>query len=139
MTVATPEALLKATIRRRLARTVLIKDSKAFDRLYRELQTALTRAWDDEMRKGIVAALDRLRDLGPGAFTARDGASIMRVLEERVGAEAMRAAMREPVVNLTDALFRTGAAEVGARGLGRYRLHAPRSGRAEGQQPVLGR
>lgn len=113
MTIATPEALFAATIRRRLARAVLIKDSKAYDRLYRELQTALTKAWDDEMRKAIIAALDRLRDLGAGAFTAQDGASIMRVLEERVGAEAIRAAMREPVVNLSDALFRTGATEVG--------------------------
>lgn len=113
MTIATPEALFVATIRRRLARTVLIKDSKAFDRLYGELQAALTRAWDDEMRKGIIAALDRLRDLGAGAFTASDSTAIMRVLEERVGAEAIRAAMREPVVNLTDALFRAGAAEVG--------------------------
>lgn len=64
------------------------------------------------MRKGIIAALDRLRDLGPGAFTASHGKAIMRALEERVGAEAMRAAMREPVVNLTDALFLTGAASV---------------------------
>lgn len=113
MTAPTLESLFATTIRRRLARTVLIKDSKAFNRLYHELQTALTKAWDDEMRKAIVAALDRLRDLGAGAFTAKDGASIMRVLEERVGAEAMRAAMREPVVNLSDALFRAGAAEVG--------------------------
>lgn len=113
MTAATLESLLAATIRRRLTRTVVIKDSKAFDRLYGELQAALTRAWDDEMRKAIIAALDRLRDLGGGAFTAGDAASIMRVLEERVGAEAIRAAMREPVVNLTDALFRTGAAEIG--------------------------
>lgn len=113
MTTPTLESLLADTIRRRLTRSVVIKDSKAFDRLYRELQTALTRAWDDEMRKAIIAGLDRLRDLGAGAFTAGDAASILRVLEERVGAEAMRAAMREPVVNLTDALFRTGAAEVG--------------------------
>ncbi len=112
MTAPTLESLFAATIRRRLTRSVLIKDSKAFDRLYRELQTALTKAWDDEMRKAIIAALDRLRDLGAGAFTARDGVSIMRVLDERVGAEAMRAVLREPVVNLTDALFRTGAAEV---------------------------
>lgn len=113
MTLATSEALFAATIRRRLARTVLIKDGEAFERLYRELRTALTKAWDEEMRKAIISALDRLRDLGAGAFTAGDGASIMRVLEERVGAEAIRAAMRDPVVNLTDGLFRAGAAEVG--------------------------
>ena len=113
MNVPTTESLIAATIRRRLTRAVVIKDSAAFERLYRELQGALTKAWNEEMRKAIIAALDRLRDLGAGAFTARDGASVMRALEERVGPDAIRAAMREPVVNLTDALFRAGAAEVG--------------------------
>lgn len=66
MTAPTLESLFAITIRRRLVRTVLIKDSKAFDRLYRELQTALTKAWDDETGKAIVAALDRLRDSADG-------------------------------------------------------------------------
>lgn len=65
------------------------------------------------MREGIAAALDRLRDLGAGKFTKEDGETIMRVLEASVGPDAIRAAMREPVINLTDALFRTGAEEVG--------------------------
>lgn len=65
------------------------------------------------MREGIAASLDRLRDLGPGRFTRDDGEAVMRVLEASVGSEAIRAAMREPVINLTDALFRTGAEEVG--------------------------
>lgn len=81
--------------------------------MQRKVADDLTKAWDEEMRKAIIAALDRLRDLGAGTFTASDGAAILRVLDERVGVEAMRAALREPVVNLTDALFRTGAAEVG--------------------------
>lgn len=106
------QAMLRA-IRRRLARSVVIRDAKAWAALYRQLQSAMSNAWDDAMRAGIAAALDRLRDLGPGRFTEADGRMILRVLEGSVGAEAIAAAMREPVVNLTDALFRLGAQEVG--------------------------
>ncbi|PID36858.1 MAG: hypothetical protein CR993_03125 [Rhodobacterales bacterium] len=109
----TAQQSILRTIRRRLARSVVIKDAKAYEALYGQLQTAMTNAWDDAMREGIAAALDRLRDLGPGTFTKEDGAAILRVLEGSVGEDAIRAAMREPVINLTDALFRTGAEEVG--------------------------
>ncbi|PID35173.1 MAG: hypothetical protein CR964_01075, partial [Rhodobacterales bacterium] len=105
------EQSLLHTIRRRLVRSVVIKDAKAYEALYGQLQTAMTNAWDDAMREGIAAALDRLRDLGPGRFTEEDGATILRVLEGSVGEDAIRAAMREPVINLTDALFRLGAEE----------------------------
>lgn len=111
MTLAA-QALLR-TIRRRAARSVVIKNDKAFERLYEQLQTAMSNAWSEAMREGIAGALDRLRDLGPGKFTEADARMIMDVLEASVGADAIRAAMREPVVNLTDALFRTGAEEVG--------------------------
>jgi len=111
MTIA--EQALTRALSRRLARSVVIKDADAFQALFGQLQTALTNAWDEAMREGISAALDRLRDLGPGAFTQEDGAAILRVLEGSVGAEALRAAMREPVINLTDALYRVGAEEVG--------------------------
>ncbi len=111
MTIA--EHAISNALRRRLARSVVIKDAEAYEALYGQLQTAMTNAWDDAMRAGIAAALDRLRDLGPGTFTLEDGAAILRVLEGSVGEDAIRAAMREPVVNLTDALFRTGAEEVG--------------------------
>ena len=104
---------LAGAIQRRLVRSAVIKDAEAWDALYRQLQGGLTRAWDDAMREAITAALDRLRDLGAGAFTAADGASVLQVLEASVGAEAIRAAMREPVIHLTDALFRLGAGEVG--------------------------
>lgn len=113
MTHLTTEGLLADAIRKRLMRTIVIKDGKAFERLYRELQAALTRAWSEQMREGIVAALDRLRDLGSGAFTPDTAAAIMTALEERVGTDALTAAMRQPVINLSDALFRAGAAEVG--------------------------
>jgi hypothetical protein len=104
--------MIRAT-RRRVGRAVLVKNADAFDALYIQLQTAMTNAWDDAMREGIANALDRLRDLGPGQFTKEDGDMIMRILEASVGPDAIRAAMREPVVNLTDALFRVGAEEVG--------------------------
>lgn len=107
------EDAIKSALERRLARSVVIKDADAYERLYGELRTGMSNAWGAAMREGIAAALDRLRDLGPGKFTKEDGATIMNVLEASVGPEAIRAAMREPVVNLTDALFRTGAEEVG--------------------------
>ena len=111
MTIAA-QAMLR-TIRRRVARSVVIKDAKAYEALYGQLQSAMSNAWSDAMREGIAASLDRLRDLGPGAFTKDDGAMILRVLEASVGADAIRTAMRDPVVNLSDALFRVGAEEVG--------------------------
>lgn len=107
------EEAIKSALERRLARSVVIKDADAYERLYGELRTGMTNAWGTAMREGIAAALDRLRDLGPGKFSREDGETIMNVLEASVGPEAIRAAMREPVVNLTDALFRTGAEEVG--------------------------
>lgn len=113
MNELTTKGLLSGAIRRRLIRSILIKDGKAFERIYRQLQEALTVAWSDQMREGIIAALDRLRDLDAGRFTAKDAGAIMAALEERVGAEAMTAALRKPVINLTDGLFRAGAAEVG--------------------------
>ncbi|MFV0409453.1 MAG: hypothetical protein ACK5LJ_07065 [Paracoccus sp. (in: a-proteobacteria)] len=113
MNELTTQGLLSGAIRRRMIRSVLIKDSKAFEHLYTQLQEALTAAWDDQMRDGIVAALDRLRDLGAGKFTAQDASVIMATLEERVGAEALQSALRKPVISLSDALFRTGAAEAG--------------------------
>lgn len=111
MTLA--EDAIETAATRRLARSVVIKDAEAYARLYEELRKGMTNAWTDAMREGIAAALDRLRDLGPGTFTKEDGETIMRVLEASVGVDAIQAAMREPAVNLTDALFRTGAEEVG--------------------------
>lgn len=107
------EDAIKSAVTRRLARSVVIKDADAYEHLYGELQTGMTKAWGAAVREGIAAALDRMRDLGPGKFSREDGETIMNVLEASVGPEAIRAAMREPVVNLTDALFRTGAEEVG--------------------------
>lgn len=107
------EDAIKSAVTRRLARSVVIKDAKAWEELHKQLQTAMSNAWNDAMREGIANALDRLRDLGPGQFSKEDGAAILRVLEGAVGSEAIRAAMREPVINLTDALFRLGGEEVG--------------------------
>ncbi len=111
MTIA--EQALARAVQRRMVRSVVIKDAEGYKALYGQLQTAMTNAWDNAMREGIAAALDRLRDLGPGKFTADDGAMILRVLEGSVGVDAIAAAMREPMVNLTDAFYRLGADEVG--------------------------
>jgi len=65
------------------------------------------------MREGIAGALNRLRDLGAGRFTEDDQRSIMTTLEASVGEDALRSAMRDPVIKLTDAIFREGAEEIG--------------------------
>ena len=38
---------------------------------------------------------------------------VMRLLEGSVGVDALQAAMREPIINLSDAIFRGGAEEIG--------------------------
>lgn len=111
MTLA--ERALRDVIRLRTARGVVIRDARAFEALVAELKKALVNTFSDAMRRGIVVALDRLRDLGPGAFTQGDGDTILRALEREVGAEALTAAMREPTVNLGESLYRLGLAEVG--------------------------
>lgn len=107
------DTTIERAIGRRAARTAILKDGRAYERLYARLQKAMTNSWTDAMREGVAASLDRLRDLEPGAFTKADGQMIMRQLEASVGPEAIRAAMRGSVINLSDALFRAGAAEVG--------------------------
>jgi hypothetical protein len=107
------EDALAGAVARRQVRSVVIKDAEAFEALTDQLRLALTRAWTRRMREGTIEALDRLREMGPGAFTPDDGAEIVAVLERSVGPEAIRSAMRDPVLNLSDALFRLGATEVG--------------------------
>ena len=109
---STAAAALKRAILRRSARSAIIKDAAAFDKLYAELQQAMTRAWSDQMRKGIAHSLDRLRDLGAGQFTRSDGQIILETLEQQVGRDAIKAALREPVINLSDPLYRLGNQEV---------------------------
>lgn len=43
MTLA--EEAIKSAVARRLARSVVIKDADAYERLYSELQTGMTNAW----------------------------------------------------------------------------------------------
>ncbi len=107
------EEALRAAVMTRIARGVIIRDAKGFEALVEQLQKALTGAFTEATRRGIAVALDRLRDLGDGKFTAADGETILRALEREVGAEALAATMREPVVNLSDSLYRLGLAEVG--------------------------
>jgi len=104
---------LQQAIAVRAARTALIKSDDAFEALYKELQDAMTRAWDEQLREALVAALDRLRELRNGPVLESDLKSVMATLETRAGGEAMRAALRGPILNLSDALYRTGMTEVG--------------------------
>lgn len=107
-------AALADVIERRAVREVLIKDAEAWGALYGQLRDAYTRVFDKAARDALRDALDRLRDLPPGDFTHTDAAHILDVLEGRMGGAALSGALNGPVINLTDALYRTGAAEVGA-------------------------
>ncbi|MBC7953155.1 MAG: hypothetical protein H7Z12_15215 [Rhodospirillaceae bacterium] len=106
-------AALAAVIERRSVREVLIKDAEAWDALYGQLQDAYTRAFDKAAQDALKDALDRLRDLPPGAFTQADATHMLDVLEGRLGGAALSGLLNGPVINLTDALYRVGAAEVG--------------------------
>lgn len=108
-----PIAILTRTLLRRQLRAVLLKDEAAWQKLYDEMRDAYTRAWDEETTRALAAALDRLRELGPGDFTEGDKATLMSTIEGRLGADAMRAALKEPVIGLSESIFRVGALEVG--------------------------
>lgn len=110
----TAESALKGAIKRRALRAAVLKAADAWQALYDQMRDAYTRAWSDAMRSAIADGLDTLRDLGNGAFTAADGDLILSTLKSRVGGEAMAAAVRGPVINLSGALGRLGAQEVGA-------------------------
>lgn len=116
LTMETPgaaaERALRRALARRLLREVVIKQSRAFERLHRRLQLAMSRAFDRQLRAAIAQALDRLRDLGPGPFTPEDGRLILSAMAQRLGADAMQAALRGPLLSLTDALYRVGRREV---------------------------
>jgi hypothetical protein len=112
--LAAVESAFADVIERRHLRAVLIKDAAAWAALHDELRDAYTRAFDDAAREALKDALDRLRDMPPGAFGQADAAHIMGVLEGRLGGAALTGLLNGPVINLTDAIFRTGATEIGA-------------------------
>ena len=95
----------------RAGRALILKDSDAYRKLYDQLRQAYTRAWDDETRKAIAAAMDRAQDLG-STITPADQAQLMTVLENRIGGETMAAVLRKPILNLGEALYRGGLAEI---------------------------
>lgn len=107
-----PADLLAQVIERRALREVLIKDAEAWAALYDQLRDAYTRAWGKAAQEALKDALDRLRDLGPGTFTADDAGPILDALEARLGGAALTGALNGPVINLTDALYRVGVTEV---------------------------
>lgn len=100
-------------IERRLTRRAILKDEAAFNALLAELQAAYTRAWSDQVAAAIVAALDDLAELGPGRFGPEDAASILSALQSELGPDSMQAALRGPVLRVSNGLARLGATEVG--------------------------
>lgn len=107
-------AALADAIGRRTLREALIKDAEAWGALYDQLRDAYTRVWDKAAQEALRDALDRLRDLGPGTFTAADAGPIMDALEARLGGAALSGALNGPVINISDALYRVGISEVAA-------------------------
>ncbi|MCP4695875.1 MAG: hypothetical protein GY862_03345 [Gammaproteobacteria bacterium] len=103
---------MKRVVLLRKMRGVILKDDAAWEKMHAALQDAMTRAWDKSMRDAIVAGLDVMRELPPGKFSQDDADLIMRQMEGKVGADAIQAAMRGPVLNLTNALYRIGGQEV---------------------------
>lgn len=89
----------------------MLEKADAFDEMLTKLQNAFTRAWDKQAKDAIAAALDRLRTLGPGKFSVKDADMIERVLEDRIGPEAMKSAVNGPVMALTEPLWMLGAVE----------------------------
>ncbi|PKR53542.1 hypothetical protein [Thalassospira marina] len=103
---------LKSALARRQLRQAIIKADGAFDALYTQLQDAYTRAWDNQMKRALAAALDRLRDMRVD-FGPDDSKRILSALETQLGPDAMKAALKGPVLNLSQAMFELGAHEVG--------------------------
>jgi hypothetical protein len=106
-------ALLKIILRRRLM-AAIVKDDRAWQATYDQLRDAYTRAFDERSQAALVAALERIRSLPAHDFGPADETAILAALEKEMGAEAMQAALRGPVLNLSEALFRIGAEEIGA-------------------------
>jgi hypothetical protein len=109
----TAAAALRLSLARRGLRTAILRDAKAWQTLYDQMRDAYTRAWSDQMREAIAAGLDVIRELGADGLGADNAQAILKALESRVGPEAMAAVLRGPVLDLTDALVRLGAKEVG--------------------------
>jgi hypothetical protein len=104
-------ALARALLARGMRRAIL-RDAAAWQTLYDELRGQFTRAWTEELQTAVAAALDTLRDIPPDRFTAADGRLLLAAMEQRVGGPAVAAALRQPVLNLTDALMQLGTQEV---------------------------
>lgn len=89
----------------------IIKDEKVFEQYYEKLQTVLTRAWNEGMRKAATAALNQLRDMDKASFTQADGELVMREMAKHIGTKAFQQATQKDLFNLTDMLYRTGHIE----------------------------
>lgn len=103
--------VLKHAIARRATRTFIIKSSAKAEKLVDELKQLYTHAWDEQSRHAVARALDRLQDM-PSTISATERQHIYKLLADDLGGEALLTRLRQPIINLTDTLFRAGAAEV---------------------------
>ncbi len=106
-------AVLKQAYVRRVAMAALLKNDQAFEALMDKLKNAYTRGWTEQSKTAIAAALDRLREMDPAQFRQAEADTILKVLESRMGGDAMQAALHGPVMDLTEPLWKLGAVEVG--------------------------
>ena len=89
----------------------LLKDERLFDKLYIELQDALTVAWDSQMQLAIKDCLSKLNQMAPGDFTEGDATSLLKTLELRVGADNLERVLKKPVIAVSEALYKAGHSE----------------------------
>lgn len=106
----------KYLLRKKLLLQGILKDKKSFDRLFNALHDAYTNAWDKQLQKAIADALDELREFSPAqiaAFGKSEAAKLMQTIELQAGGQAMQAALRNPTLNYSEALYGLGITEAG--------------------------
>jgi len=91
----------------------LLKNKESFNDLLLELKNAYTRAWGEQVRKAIIICLERLKDIMEDDFNEDVRESILNILRDRIGDEAMQAVLHKPVMDLTEPLFKLGFVEAG--------------------------
>lgn len=108
-----PEAAIMAAVVRRKLLAAVVKEDGAWAALLEKLKRAYTRAFDAQAQDALARALERLRKAADDADPLELEAAIMAALEKDIGPDALKAVLRRPVMDLTEALFGVGAAEIG--------------------------
>lgn len=96
----------------------LIKESDAYAALYRRLQDAYTRAWNQGLERAVKQALEALRSNPRDTFSASDAKNVLDRMERELGPDAMRKLLEGPVVDLVPGIYGAGGQEAtGAAGV----------------------